>query len=157
MGIASFLDRDHSVAKPGYSRWLVPPAALAIHLSTGQVYAFSVFVNPILAYNAADGCAWSHKEVGYIFSRAIAMLVLSAALFGNRLVAGAFGPLIVNVLLDHSKAAHQPLANAYPLILHIMACLLLLGFLANLFVRPVAARFRMAERNTAPLDYIQHY
>jgi len=32
----SFLDRDHSVARPGYSRWLVPPAALAIHLSIGQ-------------------------------------------------------------------------------------------------------------------------
>ncbi|MBW4038857.1 MAG: OFA family MFS transporter [Acidobacteria bacterium] len=83
MGIASFLDRDHTVAKPGYSRWLVPPAALAIHLSIGQVYAFSVFVNPLLAYHAADGSAWSHKEVGYIFSLAIVMLGLSAALFGK--------------------------------------------------------------------------
>ena len=83
MSLFSFLDRDHSIAKPGYSRWLVPPAALAIHLAIGQVYAFSVFVNPLLAYKAADGSSWSHKEVGYIFSFAIAILGLSAALFGK--------------------------------------------------------------------------
>lgn len=80
--MSSFLDRDHSVAKPGFSRWLVPPAALAIHLSIGQAYAFSVFKNPLLALHAADGSAWSLKEVGYIFSIAIAVLGLSAALFG---------------------------------------------------------------------------
>src|SRR6201996_7177615 len=78
----AFLDRDRSIAPAGYSRWLVPPAALAIHLSIGQVYAFSVFKNPLLALHAADGSAWSLKEVGYIFSIAIAVLGLSAALFG---------------------------------------------------------------------------
>ena len=78
----SFLDRERSIAAPGFSRWLVPPAALAIHLSIGQVYAFSVFKNPLLALHAADGTAWSLKEVGYIFSIAIAVLGLSAALFG---------------------------------------------------------------------------
>ncbi len=78
----SFLDRDHSVAPAGYSRWLVPPAALAIHLSIGQVYAFSVFKNPLLALHGADGSAWNLKEVGYIFSIAIAFLGISAALFG---------------------------------------------------------------------------
>jgi len=83
MSAFSFLDRERSVASPGYSRWLVPPAALAIHLAIGQVYAFSVFVNPLLAYKAADGSAWSHKEVGYIFSLAIAILGISAAIFGK--------------------------------------------------------------------------
>jgi len=78
-----FLDREHSIAKPGFSRWLVPPAALAIHLSIGQVYAFSVFKNPLLALKDADGSAWSLKEVGYIFSIAIAVLGLSAAVFGK--------------------------------------------------------------------------
>lgn len=78
----AFLDRDRSVAPAGYSRWLVPPAALAIHLSIGQVYAFSVFKNPLLALHAADGSAWSLKAIGYIFSIAIAFLGLSAALFG---------------------------------------------------------------------------
>jgi MFS family permease len=77
-----FLDRDRSVAHPGYSRWMVPPAALAIHLSIGQVYAFSVFKNPLLALHAADGSTWNLKEVGYIFSLAIAVLGISAALFG---------------------------------------------------------------------------
>jgi MFS family permease len=83
MSLFSFLDRDHSVAKPGYSRWLVPPAALAIHLSIGQVYAFSVFVNPLLAFSNSIGTPWSHKQVGYIFSFAIAILGISAALFGK--------------------------------------------------------------------------
>jgi MFS family permease len=78
----AFLDRDRSIAPAGYSRWLVPPAALAIHLSIGQVYAFSVFKNPLLALHGADGSVWTLKEVGYIFSIAIAFLGLSAALFG---------------------------------------------------------------------------
>lgn len=83
MSALSFLDRSHSVAKPGFSRWLVPPAALAVHLSIGQVYAFSVFKNPLLALKAADGAQWNLKEIGYIFSIAIAVLGLSAALFGK--------------------------------------------------------------------------
>src|SRR6201996_3681775 len=78
----SFLDRERSIAPEGFSRWLVPPAALAIHLSIGQVYAFSVFKNPLLALHAADGSTWSLKQTGYIFSIAIAVLGLSAALFG---------------------------------------------------------------------------
>jgi MFS family permease len=78
----SFLDREHTVAPLNYNRWLIPPAALAIHLSIGQVYAFSVFKNPLLALHAADGSAWNLKAVGYIFSIAIAFLGISAALFG---------------------------------------------------------------------------
>src|ERR1700678_3052333 len=82
MALLSFLDRELSVAQLGYSRWLVPPAALAIHLCIGEVYAFSVFKNPLLALHAADGSAWNLKAIGYIFSIAIAFLGLSAALFG---------------------------------------------------------------------------
>jgi len=74
-----FLDRDRSIAPAGYSRWLAPPAALAIHLSIGQVYAFSVFKNPLLALHGADGSAWNLKEIGYIFSIAIAFLGISAS------------------------------------------------------------------------------
>src|ERR1700721_136520 len=83
MAAFSFLDRSRTVAAPGYSRWLVPPAALAIHLSIGQVYAFSVFKNPLLALHGADGSQWNLKEVGAIFSIAIVILGLSAALFGK--------------------------------------------------------------------------
>ena len=47
MSLLSFLDRQHTVAKPGYSRWMVPPAALCVHLCIGQAYAFSVFNLPM--------------------------------------------------------------------------------------------------------------
>jgi MFS family permease len=83
MASLSLLDRSRSVAPAGFSRWMVPPAALAVHLSIGQVYAFSVFKNPLLAMHGADGSAWSLKQVGSIFSIAIAVLGLSAALFGR--------------------------------------------------------------------------
>ena len=79
----SFLDRDRSVAPEGYSRWLVPPAALAIHLAIGQVYAFSVFKTPLIAYFKAFVDPNNvNKDIGYIFSVAIAFLGISAALFG---------------------------------------------------------------------------
>jgi MFS family permease len=79
----SFLDRSRSVAHPGFNRWLAPPAALAVHLSIGQVYAFSVFKNPLLALHNADGSQWNLEELGAIFSIAIVFLGLSAALFGK--------------------------------------------------------------------------
>ena len=83
MSLFAFLDRERSIAPATYQRWLAPPAALAIHLAIGQVYAFSVFVNPLHALRAADGSAWNLKEIGYIFSIAIAVLGISAALFGK--------------------------------------------------------------------------
>ncbi len=79
----SFLDRDRSIAPEGYSRWLAPPAALAIHLAIGQVYAFSVFKTPLTAYFKAYVDPNNvNKDIGYIFSVAIAFLGISAALFG---------------------------------------------------------------------------
>ncbi|WP_199726395.1 OFA family MFS transporter [Acidipila sp. EB88] len=83
MSTFSFLDRERTIARPGYSRWLVPPAALAIHLAIGQVYSFSVFVKPLLGLHDSAGAAWSQKEIGYIFSIAIAFLGISAALFSK--------------------------------------------------------------------------
>ena len=46
-GIFGFLDRSRTIANPGFSRWMVPPAALCIHLCIGQAYAFSVFNLPM--------------------------------------------------------------------------------------------------------------
>ena len=43
----SFLHRNRTIAAPGYSRWLIPPAALCVHLCIGQAYAFSVFNLPM--------------------------------------------------------------------------------------------------------------
>jgi MFS family permease len=82
----SFLDRDKSIAHPGYSRWLVPPAALAIHLCIGQVYSFSVFKIPltqILGVNTSLPGDWKQSQVAWIFSLAIVMLGVSAATFGE--------------------------------------------------------------------------
>lgn len=86
MALLSFLDREKSVAHPGFSRWLVPPAALAIHLSIGQAYAFSVFKIPLtqllgLGKSAPDD--WKQTQIAWIFSLAIVMLGLSAATFGK--------------------------------------------------------------------------
>ena len=46
-GLFGFLDRNRTIAKPGFSRWMVPPAALCVHLCIGQAYAFSVFNLPM--------------------------------------------------------------------------------------------------------------
>jgi hypothetical protein len=86
MALLSFLDRELSVAHPGYSRWLVPPAALAIHLSIGQVYAFSVFKIPLtqpLGVGKSMPDDWKQTQIAWIFSLAIVMLGLSAATFGK--------------------------------------------------------------------------
>lgn len=74
----SFLDRERTVAPPGYSRWLIPPAALAVHLSIGQVYAFSVFKTPLQEHFGTQG-----TPIAIIFSIAIVMLGLSAAFGGT--------------------------------------------------------------------------
>jgi len=67
--------------------------------------------------------------------------------------AGIVGPLIVNAILDSYKAQGKPLAQAYPLILHIMAGLLAVGFFANLLVRPVASRFWMKDADPQPVKF----
>ena len=82
----SFLDRSHSIAKPGFNRWMVPPAALCIHLCIGQVYAFSVFNLPMtkligITKSAPDD--WKLTELGWIFSIAIFFLGASAAVLGR--------------------------------------------------------------------------
>ena len=82
----SFLDREKSIAHPGYSRWLVPPAALAIHLCIGQVYSFSVFKIPLtqlLGVNKSVPGDWTQSQLAWIFSLAIVMLGVSAATFGK--------------------------------------------------------------------------
>ncbi|MEZ5607483.1 MAG: OFA family MFS transporter [Burkholderiaceae bacterium] len=81
-----FLDRAHTVAKPGYSRWMVPPAALCVHLCIGQAYAFSVFNLPmtkLLGIKASAEGDWKLTELGWIFSIAMLFLGLSSAVFGR--------------------------------------------------------------------------
>ncbi len=61
--------------------------------------------------------------------------------------AGIIGPLIVNGILDHYVENKMPKQDAYPLILHIMCGLLVIGFLADLMVRPVAEKFWVKDKN----------
>ncbi|MCL7426098.1 OFA family MFS transporter [Streptomyces sp. YS415] len=68
------------VAPPGWSRWLVPPAALSVHLSIGQAYAWSVFKPPL---ESALGLSGTQSALP--FQLGIVMLGLSAA-FGGTLV-----------------------------------------------------------------------
>src|SRR5580700_10926461 len=92
---ASFLDRQHTVAPPNYERFLVPPAALAVHLSIGQAYAFSTFNLPLTKLIGITHSApgdWKLTEVGWTFSIAIAVLGLAAALcFGGGFIVSAIG------------------------------------------------------------------
>ncbi|MDQ6808799.1 MAG: OFA family MFS transporter [Verrucomicrobiota bacterium] len=82
----SFLDRAQTIAPAGYNRWLVPPAALAVHLSIGQVYAFSVFKLPLTKIIGVTKSApedWTQPSLAWIFSLAIFFLGASAAMFGK--------------------------------------------------------------------------
>ncbi|RDI98117.1 MFS transporter [Dyella solisilvae] len=98
-GTPGLLARERTIAGPHFNRWLVPPAALAIHLSIGMAYGFSVFWLPMtklvteadpaacaklgfLAQLFATGCNWTVPAVNHIFETFIAMLGISAAIWG---------------------------------------------------------------------------
>lgn len=80
------LSRERTIAGPGFNRWLVPPAALAIHLSIGMAYGLSVFWKPLsqmigITQPAPDD--WKISTVSLTFSIAIFFLGSSAAVFGR--------------------------------------------------------------------------
>jgi len=67
----SFLSKERIIARPGFNRWLVPPAALAIHLCIGMAYGFSVFWLPLsqaLGVTAPVACAADMGFVARLFS-----------------------------------------------------------------------------------------
>lgn len=97
---AGVLDKQAIVAPPGYNRWLVPPAALAIHLSIGMAYGFSVFWLPLsralgierpivcddasfLRLLTATDCDWPISMLGWTYTLFFVFLGSSAALFGH--------------------------------------------------------------------------
>jgi MFS family permease len=94
------LDRERIIAAPGFNRWLVPPAALAIHLCIGMAYGFSVFWLPLsralgvtrsvtcpdLTLAAAlvtTTCDWRVADLGWIYTLFFVFLGSSAALWGG--------------------------------------------------------------------------
>ena len=99
-GEPGILDREHTIAKAGFNRWLVPPAALCIHLCIGMSYGLSVFWLPLsraigidkpvacaspsmLGDLFATGCDWQVTNLLIIFTIGIVVLGLAAALFGG--------------------------------------------------------------------------
>ena len=96
-----FLQKEHTVAKPGFNRWLVPPAALAIHLCIGMAYGFSVFWLPLskalgvtapIACGADIGffaqifsstCDWKISMLGWMYTMFFVLLGISAAIWGG--------------------------------------------------------------------------
>lgn len=98
---APFLSRQRIVAGPGFNRWLVPPAALAIHLCIGMAYGFSVFWLPLsqavgitapVSCGAQSGffhelfaadCDWKVSTLGWIYTLFFVMLGSSAAIWGQ--------------------------------------------------------------------------
>ncbi len=96
----SWLDKAATVARPGFNRWLVPPAALAIHLCIGMSYGLSVFWLPLSKAIAGDApaecksmtwwdaltttnCNWRVSDLLFTFTIGIVFLGVSAALFGG--------------------------------------------------------------------------
>ncbi|MBL1420680.1 MAG: OFA family MFS transporter [Alphaproteobacteria bacterium] len=98
-GMFSFLMKENIVAKPGFNRWYVPPASIAIHMCIGSVYAWSIF-NPALTRElgvvTSAGDDWSLSSVVWIFSTAIVFLGLAAAFGGKWLE--KVGPRAVGVV-----------------------------------------------------------
>jgi MFS family permease len=87
MAVDSFLDRERTVAPPGFNRWLIPPSAISVHICIGEIYGFSVFNQPLTRLvgitRSLRGQDWTIPEVGWIYSIALVMLGLSAAVLGR--------------------------------------------------------------------------
>src|SRR5476651_2652905 len=97
----AFLSKERIIAKPGFNRWLVPPAALAIHLCIGMAYGFSVFWLPLskavgttasvdrpkdlsfFAQLTVTTCDWKIKLLGWTFTLIFVFLGSAAALWGG--------------------------------------------------------------------------
>ncbi len=99
-GNVGLLDKERIVAKPGFNRWLVPPAALAIHLCIGMAYGFSVFWLPLsralpgptdpscssinlLSALFTTTCNWRVADLGWIYTLFFVLLGCSAAMWGG--------------------------------------------------------------------------
>src|ERR1700719_2021046 len=95
------LDRERTIATAGFNRWLVPPAALAIHLCIGMAYGFSVFWLPlsraigisssvacpadsdILNALFTTACDWKISELGWMFTLFFVFLGSASAIWGG--------------------------------------------------------------------------
>ena len=84
--MSGLLAKERIVAGPGFNRWKVPPASVAIHLCIGSVYAWSIFNPPLTMTQGVVASAagdWTLREVIWIFTVAIVCLGLAAAVAGK--------------------------------------------------------------------------
>ncbi|MEO6016029.1 MAG: OFA family MFS transporter [Polaromonas sp.] len=99
--MSGILDKEHIIAGPGFNRWLVPPAALAIHLCIGMAYGFSVFWLPLSkALGIKDAikcgpevgffgqlftttCDWQISTLGWMYTLFFVLLGTAAATWGG--------------------------------------------------------------------------
>ncbi|MBL4820729.1 MAG: OFA family MFS transporter [Gammaproteobacteria bacterium] len=97
--MSGLLSKERITARPGYNRWRVPLASVAIHMCIGSVYAWSIYNPPLtrsfgVVTSAADD--WGLSEVVWVFTVAIVFLGLSAAFAGKWLE--KVGPRMVGVV-----------------------------------------------------------
>ncbi|MDA9427337.1 MULTISPECIES: OFA family MFS transporter [Bradyrhizobium] len=100
VGAPGFLDRERTIATAGFNRWLVPPAALCIHLCIGMAYGFSVFWLPLsraIGITApkvcpdmslwqelfTTSCDWKVASLGWMYTLFFVLLGVSAAIWGG--------------------------------------------------------------------------
>ena len=110
--LSRFLSKENITASPSYNRWLIPPAALAVHLCIGMAYGFSVFWKPlgkvIVGFDGkpaqacavgattfgdklagtwhalfATDCNWTQFDLGWMYTLFFVLLGCSAALWGG--------------------------------------------------------------------------
>jgi MFS family permease len=84
--MSGILAKERTIAKPDFNRWMVPPAALAIHLSIGMAYGFSVFWLPLsrsIGITRAVPEDWKISTLGWMFTLFFVFLGSSAAVFGR--------------------------------------------------------------------------
>jgi hypothetical protein len=60
-------------------------------------------------------------------------------------MAGILGPVLVNYIRQYNVTHGVPAAQAYNVTMSVMACLLVVGFIANALIRPVAERHYIGE------------
>jgi MFS family permease len=97
---SGILDREHTIAKAGFNRWMVPPAALCIHLCIGMAYGFSVFWLPLsraIGLSAPKACPdislwqelfsttcdWKVASLGWMYTLFFVVLGVAAAIWGG--------------------------------------------------------------------------
>lgn len=97
--MTSLFSKERIYAEPGFNRWKMPPASIAIHLCIGSAYAWSIY-NPALtrvlgvATSAADD--WSLDSVVRTFTIAMVVLGFAAAFAGKWLE--QVGPRVVGAV-----------------------------------------------------------